>query len=107
MWFYSAGAHHHDLALLEVGEQAAIPRDHTAGLFHFCLDVESEKELSALYSRCRDAGAEILGGADHNIMRSFYLRDPDGNVVELGVDVPREQWANQDDLFAADRPYTP
>lgn len=107
MWFYTAGAHHHDLALLEVGADAPAPQDRAAGLFHFCFDVTGETELAVLYQRCRDAGAEILGGVDHNIMRSFYVRDPDGNVVELGVDVPGKEWDNQDHPFAFDRPYIP
>jgi catechol 2,3-dioxygenase len=107
MWFYTAGAHHHDLALLEVGPDALFPRDHAAGLFHFCLDVTTETELAVLYQRCREAGIEILGSADHNIMRSFYVRDPDGNVVELGVDVPEKEWSREDDPFAFDRAYSP
>jgi catechol 2,3-dioxygenase len=107
MWFYTAGAHHHDLALLEVGSNVSPPMGHNSGLFHFCLDVANERDLATLYEHCRDAGAEILGGADHNIMRSFYVRDPDGNVVELGVDVPQEEWNHREDPFAFDRPYTP
>lgn len=38
-------------------------------------------------------------------MRSFYVADPDGHVVELGVDVPREEWADETAPFRADRPY--
>jgi len=107
MWFYTAGAHHHDLALLEIGAQASAPDFRHTGLFHFCLDVPDEKALGELYRRCAKAGFEMLGGADHNIMRSFYVRDPDGNVVELGVDLPQAEWRNRKDPFAEDGPYQP
>lgn len=107
IWFYSAGAHHHDLALLEIGEDAQGPSPASPGLFHFCFDVPGEAALGRLYRRCREARVQILGGVDHNISRSFYVRDPDGNVVELTVDIPREQWADQANPFAEDRPYEP
>lgn len=106
MWFYSAGEHHHDLALIEVGEQASSPGQRQTGLFHFCFDVDSESALASLHRRCREAGIEILGEVDHNIMRSFYVRDPDGNIVELGVDLPHEEWFDQSTPFARDRAYS-
>lgn len=38
-------------------------------------------------------------------MRSFYVQDPDGNVVELGVDVPQEEWAQNAAPFTRDTAY--
>ncbi len=105
MWFYHAGAHHHDLALVEVGGRAATPGRDATGLFHLCFDVPDEAALAEVHRRCREAGVRVLGAADHNIMRAFYVLDPDGNTIELGVDVPREQWADPTDPFGRDRPY--
>lgn len=105
MWFYRAGGHHHDLALIEIGERAAAPHTHQTGLFHFCLDVSDETALAELHERCRRAGAGIYGAVDHTIMRSFYVSDPDGHTVELGVDAPQSEWAALPDPFAADKPY--
>ena len=105
MWCYRAGGHHHDLALVEVGPQAISPLRHETGLFHFCLDVSDEATLARLYRRCREAGADLLGTVDHIVMRSFYVRDPDGNVVELGVDVSQEEWKDLPEPFAKDRAY--
>lgn len=105
MWFYTAGAHHHDLALLELGSRGTPPPRGSLGLFHFCFDVPDEQTLAALYQKCTQAGVSVLGTADHKVMHSFYLHDPDGNVVEIGVDVPREQWANLPDPWAEDAPY--
>jgi catechol 2,3-dioxygenase len=106
MWFYRAGGHHHDLALMEVGATAASPQAQHTGLFHFCVDVSDERALAQLYKRCQTSGATLLGTVDHTIMRSFYVQDPDGNVVELGVDVPQEEWAQNPAPFARDTAYT-
>src|SRR5207253_2964107 len=105
MWFYTAGAHHHDLALMELGSGAVSAPKNAVGLFHLCFDVPNENALAELYAKCRNAGAHLLGSVDHNIMRSFYVLDPDGNVIELGVDVPKSEWKDQANAFDADRPY--
>lgn len=102
MWFYSAGAHHHDLALVELGPNASTPRPGSTGLMHLCFNVPDEADLRATYRRLRDAGVAVSGGVDHVIMHSFYMNDPDLNIVEVGVDVPEEQWANVADPYAAD-----
>ena len=105
MWSNTAGAHHHDLALLQVGPRATPPPRGSLGLFHFCFDRPDEQILADLYQKCTKAGASVLGTADHKIMHSSDLQDPDGNMVEVGVDVPREQWANLPDPWAEDAPY--
>ena len=38
------------------------------------------------------AGVELDGAADHGVSEALYLRDPDGNGVELYLDRPPEQW---------------
>ena len=38
------------------------------------------------------AGIELDGAADHGVSEALYLRDPDGNGVELYWDRPKEQW---------------
>jgi catechol 2,3-dioxygenase len=107
MLFYTAGGHHHDLALVELGAHAMSPPDDQTGLFHFCLDVPGEAALGELYRRCKSAGVPILGSVDHTIMRAFYVRDPDGHVVELGFDVPKDEWVNLPNPFLEDHAYLP
>ncbi len=106
MWFYHAGGHPHDLALVEIGTKASSPQLHQTGLFHLCFTVSDEQALSQLYHRCQSAGVSILGTVDHTVMRSFYISDPDGHVVEFGVDVPQQEWANLPDPFAMDLAYS-
>jgi catechol 2,3-dioxygenase len=105
MWFYSAGKHHHDLALLEIGSNATAPQKQT-GLFHLCFNVSDEQALAELHDRCKSLGVTVLGAVDHTIMRSFYVLDPDRHVIELGVDVPQAEWAHLADPFSRDAAYS-
>ncbi len=106
MWFYSAGNHHHDLALVEVGSSATAPQMQQTGLFHLCFNVSDEQSLAELYDRILASGVNILGSVDHTIMRSFYVLDPDRHVIELGVDVPQAEWAHLSDPFSKDIAYS-
>lgn len=106
MWFYSAGNHHHDLALLEVGSDATAPQKQQTGLFHICFNVSDESALTELYNRLVAKGVKVSDGVDHTIMRSFYLHDPDFHVIELGVDVPQAEWAHLSDPFSRDVAYS-
>lgn len=104
MWFYSSGAHHHDLGLVEMGHRGRESPSQSS-LVHLCFDVPDEAALARLHRRCIEAGVPVLGSVDHNVSRSFYARDPDGNVVELTFDLPRRAWVNQTEPFAEDLPY--
>ena len=106
MWFYSAGSHHHDLALVEIGSHAAAPQSQQTGLFHLCFNVSDEQALAELHDRAKTAGVTVLGAVDHTIMRSFYVLDPDRHVIELGVDVPQAEWAHLNDPFSRDTAYS-
>jgi catechol 2,3-dioxygenase len=106
MWFYSAGNHHHDLALVEIGEPATTPQKQQTGLFHLCFNVSDEQALAQLHDRIKKAGVTVLGAVDHRIMRSFYVLDPDRHVIELGVDVPQAEWAHLADPFGSDVAYS-
>jgi catechol 2,3-dioxygenase len=39
-----------------------------------------------------EARVPLDGAADHGVSEALYLRDPDGNGVELYWDRPREEW---------------
>jgi catechol 2,3-dioxygenase len=43
------------------------------------------------------AGVELEGAVDHGVSEALYLRDPDGNGVELYWERPREQWQRRAD----------
>lgn len=105
MWFYRAGGHVHDLALIELGELAQEAHQAAVGLFHLCFDVTDEADLANMQARLTAAGGWVSQPVDHNVMHSFYATDPDGNVIEFGVDVPQAQWRDADTPFLRDAPY--
>jgi catechol 2,3-dioxygenase len=47
--------------------------------------------------RVVDAGVPLTGASDHGVSEAIYLRDPDGNGVELYRDRPREEWPRTPD----------
>lgn len=103
MFSAPSGRTHHELLLLEVGPDAAgQPPGQRVGLYHFGLKVgDSDDELRAALSRLKEAGTPILGMSDHTVTHSIYIADPDGNEIELYIDVPGVDWAADPTLIAA------
>lgn len=99
----ASGRTHHELLLIEVGEDAAgLPPGRRVGLYHFGLKVgDSDEELKEALGRLQDAGVTITGGSDHTVTHSLYILDPDGNEIELYVDVPGVDWASDPALIAS------
>lgn len=91
---YSSGRTHHELLLLQVGSgAAAIPAKPRVGLYHFGLKIgESDAELRDALARIREANVPIVGMSDHGVTHSLYINDPDGNEVELYIDVQPAEW---------------
>ena len=86
---FSSGRTHHELLLIEVGPSAApIPRGRRIGLYHFGLKVgESDDELREARDAVAAADVRIVGATDHGVTHSLYIEDPDGNEIELYIDV--------------------
>ena len=100
---FSSGRTHHELLLIEVGPDAApIPAGRRVGLYHFGLKVgETDDELRAALAAVQAAGARVVGAADHTVTHSIYIEDPDGNEIELYIDVQPERWREQPDAILA------
>jgi catechol 2,3-dioxygenase len=98
-----SGRTHHELLLIEVGPDAASqPAGRRVGLYHFGLKVgDSDEELRDALDRLRETGTPILGASDHTVTHSLYIADPDGNEIELYVDVPGVDWRADPALIAA------
>jgi catechol 2,3-dioxygenase len=94
---------HHELLLIEVGKDAAaIPQGRRVGMYHFGLKIgDSDDELRAALAVIKEHNVTILGASDHTITHSLYIADPDGNEVELYVDVPGVDWKNDPSLQMA------
>ena len=96
--FLSAGGYHHHIALNtweSLGGEA--PAFGTTGLYHHAIVYPTRAALADALRRLIAAGIGLEGAADHGVSQSLYLRDPDGNGVELYVDRPRETWPHTPD----------
>lgn len=98
-----SGRTHHELLLIEVGDDAAPqPRGRHVGLYHFGLKVgDSDDDLREALARLQDNGVRVVGASDHTVSHSLYIEDPDGNEIELYVDVPGVDWRGDPALVAA------
>ncbi len=93
MAFFSCGDNHHDLALLEVGMQAASAVSSQVGLYHLAFKVgDSLDDLRAFRDQLAELGVEIVGQADHHVSQALYCHDPDGIMIELYVDADPAIW---------------
>jgi catechol 2,3-dioxygenase len=103
MFSAPSGRTHHELLLIEVGEDAAAqPQGKRVGLYHFGLKVgDSDDELREALASLRKAGATVMGASDHTVTHSLYIADPDGNEIELYVDMPEVDWRSDPTLIAA------
>jgi catechol 2,3-dioxygenase len=100
---FSSGRTHHELLLIEVGEDAApLPRGRHLGLYHFGLKVgDTDEELRAALARLEEVGVPIVGTSDHTVTHSLYILDPDGNEIELYIDVAGVDWKSDPNLIMA------
>jgi catechol 2,3-dioxygenase len=98
-----SGRTHHELLLIEVGpDAAALPEGRRVGLYHFGLKVgDSDDELREALDRLREEGTPVLGASDHTVTHSLYIADPDGNEIELYIDVAGVDWRSDPALVAA------
>ena len=89
----SGGRTHHELLLIEVGNAPGPLPGRRIGLYHVGWKIgESLDELRALREKLRQHKYPLDGMSDHTVSQSLYLRDPDGNEVELFVDDPSVDW---------------
>src|SRR5512146_939726 len=91
--FLSAGGYHHHIGL-NTWESAggAPPPAGSTGLYHLAILYPTRPDLADALLRLSRAGVPLDGASDHGVSEALYLRDPDGNGVELYWDRPPEEW---------------
>jgi catechol 2,3-dioxygenase len=96
--FVSAGGYHHHIGLNTWDSAGGTPPPpgHT-GLFHVAVRYPDRKTLADALRRLVDAGVPLDGASDHGVSEALYLRDPDGNGIELYRDRPRDEWPRPPD----------
>jgi catechol 2,3-dioxygenase len=91
--FLSAGGYHHHIGLNTWDSAGGPPpAPNATGLYHVAIVYPTRAELADAVRRVVAAGIELDGASDHGVSEAIYLRDPDGNGVELYWDRPRTQW---------------
>ncbi len=91
--FVSAGGYHHHIGL-NTWESAGgqPPPAGTTGLYHLAILYPTRAALADALRRVEAAGIPLDGASDHGVSEALYLRDPDGNGVELYRDRPEPEW---------------
>jgi len=89
----TSGRTHHELLLIQVGDAPGPQPGRRRGLYHIGIKIgDSLDELRQAKQELERAGISIDGMSDHTVSQSLYLRDPDGNEVELYVDADETLW---------------
>ena len=96
--FLSAGGYHHHIGLntWESAGAPPAPPGHP-GLYHVAFLYPDRAALGAAVRSVLEAGVPLDGAADHGVSEAVYLRDPDGNGIELYRDRPQEDWPRDAD----------
>ena len=92
--------YHHDIAIFKTGDDAEAPKDNQVGLVHVALVCDSDEVVRGYYDKAKAEGVEITGWTDHDITHSLYLRDPEGNTIELYAETGYD-WQNNGMGFRA------
>ncbi len=102
---FSGGRTHHELLLIEVGPNATpIPAGRRVGMYHFGLKVgDTDDELRAALARLKEGGVPVMGATDHGMTHSLYIADPDGNEIELYIDVEGADWNDPEVVMSPPR----
>jgi catechol 2,3-dioxygenase len=85
MTFFSLG-NHHDFAILEVSGEGSSHAATAVGLHHVAFKIgDSLDELREAKATLEGAGVAVTP-IDHEVTKSLYFDDPDGNNLEVYVD---------------------
>jgi catechol 2,3-dioxygenase len=100
--FFSLGAKHHDLALIELAPGAEGHDPARAGVMHIAFKIGDDIELlKEARARMVAAGVPVVNTTEHMTTYSLYLSDPDGITVELYVDRDPATWRDRPDALGA------
>ncbi len=69
------------------------------GLFHVAILLPGRSDLAIALARLAQAQIQLTGASDHLVSEALYLRDPDGNGIEIYRDRPRDEWQVRDGVL--------
>ena len=85
--FLSLGDGGHTVDLVEVKTDMLAGSPYSS-LHHFALQVDSFDDLQGAYFELIDNDVEVLKATDHVTQKSVFIKDPDGNIVEIYYELP-------------------
>ena len=96
--FLSAGGYHHHIGLNTWESRGGSPPPPgSTGLYHVAILYPDRATLADALRRLVEASWPLDGASDHGVSEALYLRDPDGNGVELYCDRPEAEWPRDPD----------
>lgn len=105
-WLTNDAANHRIALLAFPGFVDDPDRETRTGMHHSAFEYEDFQALNSSFLRLRESGIEPEMCIDHGMTLSYYYKDPDGNRVELQVDVfgdwqASKQWMKTSPDFKA------
>jgi catechol 2,3-dioxygenase len=102
---FSSGRTHHEMLLIEIGGPTKAHKILEPGLYHIGFKIgNTDEELSEALRVLEEHHVTIIGTADHTVTHSLYILDPDGNELELYVDVSDEWKTNPQAILTPTKP---
>ena len=102
---FSSGRTHHELLLIEIGGKPIKDKKLSPGLYHFGLKIgDDDDTFKKAVEDLKNNNVEITGFGDHGVTHSVYIKDPDGNEIELYVDVSDEWKTNPSVVLKPTKP---
>ena len=98
----------HEIALVEIGEDAPGPERGRVGLNHMAWQMGTFEDLKEVYRKLKTNDVEITRVSDHNLSIGVYFKDPDGNECEAYYELPKDQWPGPGDdgnIFQGKNPF--
>ena len=89
----------HEIALIEVGDDAPGPQRGQVGLNHMAWYMGSLNDLKEIYFRIKEKNINIERISDHGHAIGIYIRDPDGNGIEVSYEMPSSEWGNEKNSY--------
>jgi catechol 2,3-dioxygenase len=101
--FLSNGNTYHDLALTDIHSKYAA-KNQKPGIWHLAFELETEADMVDGYNRARADGVPFSFVMDHDVARSLYQNDPDGNMVEIYADVEKDWRPMRQGIIIKEKP---
>jgi len=102
MAFFTLG-NHHDFAVMEVSGEGSSRSATAVGLEHVAFNIGTTlEELREAKTKLDEAGISTTP-IDHEVTKSLYFEDPDGNRIEVYVDAS-DVWRHEPQRVAQLRP---